>query len=224
MSCLEFRRAVTVDPRRLDADARTHAETCVACREFLARSLEFEDRLASALKIPLPPGLSERIARAATVPSSSTRWFALAASLILAIALAAVLAWPRDDPLALAGIDFVVFEEAQSVADARPTDWNVLVRVAGEMGVSLPAQLGELHYVCNYPFSGGRAHHLLVKTPLGKVTLLLIPDRPLAARAAAAAYGLEASILPAAKGGVVIIGDSVRSIQRAETLLRSRRS
>ena len=89
------------------------------------------------------------------------------------------------------------------------------------MGVSLPGRLGEMHYVCVYPFSAGTAHHLLVKTPLGKITLLLIPGRALAARAAGAAYGLNASVLPAAKGTIVIIGDSVRSVHRAELLLKS---
>lgn len=221
MSCLEFRRAVTVDPRRLDPDARTHAETCVACREFLGRSLEFEDRLASALKIPLPPGLSERIGRAATVSLNSKRWFALAASLILAIALAAVLAWPRDDPLALAGIDFVVFEESQAIADAKPADAAALQRVARDMGVALPAQLGEVRYIGTCPFAGTTAYHVLVKSPLGKVTLLLIPDRPLASRVVASARGLEAAVVPAFGGSIAIIGDTARGIVRVETLLKS---
>jgi len=221
MSCLEFRRAVTIDPRRLDPQARTHAETCVACREFLARSLAFEDRLASALKIPLPPGLSERMARAATVSPGSRRWFALAASLILAVALAAFLAWPRNDPLALAGIDFVVFEESQAIADAKPADAAVLQRVARGMGVALPAQLGEVRYVGTCPFAGTTAYHVLVKSPLGKVTLLLIPDRPLASRVAASARGLEAAVVPALGGSVAIIGGTARGIVRAETLLKT---
>lgn len=95
------------------------------------------------------------------------------------------------------------------------------MRVARDMGVSLPEQLGEMHYVCLYPFSAGSAHHLLVKTPLGKVTLLLIPDRALASRAAGAAYGLNAAVLPAARGSIVIISDSPRSLQRTEMLLKS---
>lgn len=50
--------------------------------------------------------------------------------------------------------------------------------------------VGEIRYVCVYPFVAGAAHHLLTKSPLGKVTVLLILDRPVAARATEAANGL----------------------------------
>lgn len=220
MNCLEFRRAALVDPRRLDCEVARHAESCAPCREFLAHGLETEAHLARMLRIPVPQGLRARLLER-KAPRRPVRWLALAASLLLAAAVGFFAGTQRNDPMALAGIDFVMYEEAQSIADAKPTDWNVLVRVAAEMGVSLPEQLGEMRYVCIYPFVAGAAHHLLVKTPQGKITLLLIPDRPAAARLAGAAHGLEAVVLPAAKGSVIIIGDSARSVVRAESLLKS---
>ena len=223
MNCLEFHRAILADPRRLGAEAAGHTGECAGCREFLARTLDEEALLGRALRIAAPEGLHARILDRAAAARSRVRWLALAASVLVAVAIALAVDWTRNDELALAGIDFVVFEEAQSITDAAPTptDWNVLVRVSREMGVSLPEQLGEMHYVCVYPFAAGAAHHLLVKTPLGKVTVLLIPDRPLASRAAGAAYGLKAAVLPAARGSIVIISDSPRSLQRTETLLKS---
>jgi hypothetical protein len=218
MNCLEFRRAALADPRRLAAEAAAHGESCAACKEFLARTLELEMQLAAALRIPVPEDLSVRL-----LPwgrARRPRWLALAASLLAAMAIALALGWPRSDAVALAGIDFVVFDEAQSIADAKPTDMHVLASVASSMSVSLPDQLGEIHYVCVYPFAAGAAHHLLVKSPLGKVTVLLIPGRPVSARAGAAAHGLRAAVLPAAAGSIVIIGESARSIGRVETLLK----
>lgn len=220
MNCLEFRRSALADPRRLGGEAAEHAAQCPPCEEFLAHALEAETRLAATLRVPVPEGLRARLLDRIAA-ARRPRWFALAASLLAALALALALAWPRNDALALAGIDFVVFEEAQSIADATPTDMRVLARVARDMGVSLPEQLGEIHYVCVYPFVAGAAHHLLVKSPLGKVTLLLIPDRTAAVRAVGAAYGLEAAVLPARAGSIVIIGESGRSIGRVETLLKS---
>ena len=221
MNCLEFRGAILADPCRLGVQVAEHAGHCAGCKEFVARTLDDEALLARALRVAVPEGLHARVLERTTAGRSRARWLALAASVVVAVAIALAAGWTRDDELALAGIDFVVFEEAQSITDATPTDWNALVRVAREMGVSLPEQLGEMHYVCVYPFSAGAAHHLLVTTPLGKVTLLLIPDRPLAARAAGAAYGLNAAVLPVAKGAIVIISDSPRSIRRTETLLKS---
>ena len=220
MNCLDFRRNALADPRHLAADAASHAGRCAACREFLADALELETRLDAALQVPLPPDLDARLLER-VAGARRPRWLALAASLLAAAAIALALGWPRSDPTALAGIDFVVFDEAQSIADATPTDMRVLARVARDMGVSLPDALGEIHYVCVYPFVAGAAHHLLVTSPLGKITLLLIPERMTPARAAAAAYGLEAAVLPARGGTLVIVGESARSIGRVATLLRS---
>lgn len=221
MNCLEFRRTALADPRRLHAEAASHVEQCAACREFHARGLQSESRLVAALRVTVPDGLRARVLDRTASARRPRGWLALAASVLAAIAIAFFVASLADDPLALQGIDFVVFEEAQSIADAKPTDPAVLARVAREMGVSLPEQLGEIHYVCVYPFVAGAAHHLLVKSPLGKVTLLLIPDRTAAARAVGTAHGFEAAVLPARAGSIIIIGETGRSIARVETLLKS---
>jgi hypothetical protein len=98
---------------------------------------------------------------------------------------------------------------------------QVLAGVSRKMGVSLPKELGEMHYICIYPLAGGGAHHLLVNTPLGRVTLLLMPERSAASPSGADARGLRVAIVPARAGSVAIIGESLRSVQRVEALLRS---
>ena len=221
MNCLEFRRAALADPRRLGAEAAAHPGQCAACREFLAGALEFEDNLAAALRIEPPADLPGRLLRRTRPARTPWPWLALAAGLLLAAALGFLLDTLRTDPLALAAIDFVVFDEAHAIAVAKPPEMQVLVDVSRRMRVALPDQLGVIRYICLYPFAGGGAHHLLVTTPLGKVTLLLMPDRALPARTAADARGLRAAIVPATGGSVAIIGESARSIRRVETLLRS---
>lgn len=212
---------VLADPRRPGAEAAAHAVECAGCKEFMVRTLDEEAQFDRALRVAVPEGLHARLLDRVAAARSRPRWLALAASVVVAMGVALAIGWTRTDELVLAGIDFVVFEEAQSITDAAPTDWNVLAGAVREMGVSLPRDLGEMHYVCVYPFAAGAAHHLLVKTPLGKLTLLLIPDRASAFRVAGAAYGLNAAVLPAGKGTVIIIGASARSVQRAEMLLKS---
>lgn len=198
-----------------------HATACAACREFLSLTLAEEARLERALRIEPPAGLQDRILARGGERRTRPRWLALAAGVVAAAGIALAIAWTRNDELVLAGIDFVMFEEAQSIVDAAPTDWSALAGTARIMGVSLPRELGDMRYVCVYPFAAGAAHHVLVKTPLGKLTLLLVPDRTVAARAAGAAHGFSAAVLPAGKGTIVIIGSSARSVRRAETLLKS---
>jgi len=219
MDCLEFRRAALADPQRLPAAAAAHVQGCAACKALLGRSLEFEARLADALRVAVPQGLEERVLER-IAPRRAKRLLAFAASVLVAAGVALLIGTPRPDPVALAGIDFVVFEEAQSIVEARPAERGAADGAARKIGISLPAQLGEIRYICLYPFGGGLAHHLLVKTPLGKVTLLLIPGRPRASRATASARGLEASVIPAVDGSVAIVADSSRSILRTEALLR----
>lgn len=220
MNCLEFRRAVLADTRRIDSPATQHAGECAGCREFLANALQSEAKLAAALRVAVPEGMRARLLDR-TASARGPSWLALAASVMLAAAIAFFAGAPKPDPLALAGIDFVMFEEAQVIADAKPADPRVLAEAARAMRVALPEQLGELHYIGICPFGGATAHHVLVKSPHGKVTLLLVAERLVTARVAAAAHGLEAAIVPAPNGAVAIIGGSARSVERAESLLKS---
>jgi hypothetical protein len=221
MNCLEFRRTALADPRRLGAEAAAHARQCTSCEDFFARTLEVEHALDAALWVEAPPSLPARVLEGTSMARRRWRWLALVASLLVAVALALLLGAPRSDPLALKAIDFVMFDEAHAVAVAKPQDMRVLLDVSRKMRVSLPNHLGEIHYICIYPFAGVGAHHLLVETPLGKVTLLLMPERLLASRAVGVAHGLQAAIVPAAGGSVAIIGESSRSIERVEMLLKS---
>lgn len=221
MNCLDLRRAALVDPRRLDAEALKHAKACHACGAFLAEALALEDQLYDALRVPVPRDLKERAMRHAVEAPRISRRYALAAGIALAFGAGTAMLWRRNDPLALAGIDFVVFEEAQAILDAKPADPADLRRAAVGLGVKLPGQLGELRYIGTCPFGGATAHHVVLKTAYGKATLLLLPGRTVAARAVAVAHGLEAVVAPAAGGSIAIIGDSARSVARIEEFLGS---
>ena len=219
MNCLDLRRAVLINPRCLDAAALAHAETCDVCGVFLAEALALEDRLDDALRVPVPHGLKERALRHAVEAPRFSRRYALAAGFVLALGAGTAILWRRNDPLALAGIDFVVFEEAQAILDAKPADPAELRRAAVEVGIKLPGQLGELRYIGTCPFGGATAHHAVLKTAYGKATLLLLPGRTLASRAVAVARGLEAVVAPASGGSVAIIADSSRSPEHIEAIL-----
>lgn len=218
MDCLEFRRAASADPRRMGAAATAHAAQCAACREFHARTIRFDRRLHRSLRAPVPPGLAHRLL-GHIASRRRVRWYAFAALLLLAAGLAASIALAPDDPLARAGIDFVVHDEARTIIEAEPADADIVGRVAREMRVSLGAQLGEVRYICRYPFAAGAAHHLLVTTPLGKATVLLFPGAARASRGTASASGLQAAAIPVPGGTAAIVADSARGVARLEALL-----
>jgi len=198
-----------------------HTSGCAACQEFLVQALEQERDLDAMLQVPVNPELRSRVfAEAISGPRRSRRQ-AIAAGLALGVAIGTGSIFWRDDPLALAGIDFVVFEEAQAILDAGPADRSALDRVVQRLGMMTPEHLGEIHYVGTCPFGGGMAHHVVVKTARGKVTLLLMPDHPIEKRLAARARGLESVIAPLRGGGVAIVAASARSLERIENMLKA---
>ncbi len=221
MSCLELRRAAMVDPQRIDAALLEHADHCEACREFLSLTREMETELEAMVDVPVPEALRARVFAEAVSGPRRSRRYALAAGIALGLAAGVGLLWKRDDPLALAGIEFVVFEEAQAILDAKPADPATLDRVVHKLRVMKPSHFGQAIYLGTCPFGGGMAHHVIVKTAHGKVTLLLMPDHGHAGRGAATARGLEAVIAPAKGGSVAIIADSARSVERIESMLNA---
>lgn len=221
MSCLELRRAAMIDPQRIDAALLEHAEHCETCREFLSQAREMETELEAMLDVPVPQELRARVFAEAVAGPRRSRRYALAAGVALGLAAGTGLLWKRDDPIALAGIEFVIFEEAQAILDAKPADPATLNRVVQKLRVMKPSHFGEAVYLGTCPFRGGMAHHVVVKTAHGKVTLLLMPDRGRVERGAATARGLEAVIAPAKGGSVAIIADSARSVERIESMLNA---
>ena len=122
MNCLDFRRALLADPARIDAAMVMHAAQCPACAQFRAKSVEWEADLSEALRVSVPEGLSHRLPRRATSARRTLAVLAYALGILAAGGLALSLGWTRDDPLALAGIDFVVFDEAQAILYAKTAE------------------------------------------------------------------------------------------------------
>lgn len=216
MNCLDFRREVLVSPNEITPEARLHEAGCAQCADLAIRLRQMDMQIAEAIQVPVPPSLVDRVLPSQAAPDASRRRFlAMAAGLTLAVGAGTVAyVSRRDDPLALAGIRFVVEEEANAILHARPTDRAALLQVARQMDVALPDQLGELRYVGTCPFEGTIAHHVVVTTPQGKATLLLLPEIALEAPGDASARGLRARVIPAHQGCVAIIATSARGIDR----------
>jgi predicted anti-sigma-YlaC factor YlaD len=221
MSCLDVRRALLADPGRIAANESAHLLTCEACRRYAAEAAARERLIDHALHVPLPPGFERRLLEVRRRrPIGRLR--GTIAAVLAALVIAAIAAIAQDDPLALAGIDFVVRDEAETILAATGGDARALWRVAAELGLALPVGLGEIRYVGTCPFAGSTAHHAVLRTPAGKVTLLLLPDRPLASRVTANDRGLAAAVRPAGRGSIAIVTDSARELARTESLLSGR--
>lgn len=219
MNCIDFRRGILANPRSLGAAENDHARQCAACRAYLETQRELDAQLYTALQVPPPDGLADRILVARGMPRR--RWMMpMAAALVLGLGVAML--WPRvdpPDPLGREAIAHLDHEpEAFKTAHAVATDF--LPAMLSNQGVKLVSAVGQVTYARLCPLAGRVAHHLVVQTAAGPVTLFLFAEDPQARkRAVTREAGMTALVVPAAKGSITIVAPSLEQAMAVERSL-----
>lgn len=224
MNCLDVRRAVLTNPRHPGPKVLDHAAACPECARFLKGVQEQEELLYRVLAVPVPEGLADRVlwrTRPRLALRSPRLWLpALAAALVLALGLSL---WaPRGlSPEALAaGVIDHVRAEPQALAAEQAIPRSALVSVFARNGVDLLGDPVPASYAGRCPLpGGGQGEHIVLKTPQGKVTLILMPDKPVAAALRLFKNGLNVSVLPAGGGSLALVAESDALVRATETAL-----
>lgn len=220
MTCLDYRRALLTGERETEP-MREHRLQCAVCSALLGEHRAFEDELRSALEIPVPAGVKERLldailARREADPAPRAgrrRIIAAAAAAGVVAAGAGLYAWTgRNDRVALASIDFVMKEEAKSIMMGAIPRAEAAQALADSLPIERMERIGEIRHVRPCPFNGGTAYHIVLTAPQDKITLLVMPDA-LSARGRAEHEGLYAEVIPLRKGSVGIVGTSPAVVQ-----------
>jgi hypothetical protein len=221
MNCIDLRRDALAQPLRLAPEAQAHVDACPACRTFIERQRELDAELFETLRVPVPDGLADRILVAHGIRRrrAPIAW-AVAATLVAAAGLA-LLAPATFSGRALAGEAIAhVNHEPQSFRIVNRHPAALLRSELQTQGVGLARTLGEVTYATLCPMSAGRAHHLVVATPAGPVTLLLLPaDATSRRRTLVESGGMTAIVLPAARGSVAIVARSREQALAVENAL-----
>jgi hypothetical protein len=218
MNCLEFRRAALAAPRELPAEAREHAATCEACRAALSREIAFDDRLHEAMRTAVPEALADRVLVAQGLRRRAAWPWGLAATAVLA----AVIGWAAPPMIAGRGLA----HEAIAHVEAEPQSLRIrnaypreqLVSLLAAQGLRLAGDVGEVTYLQHCPMGESVGEHLVLATPEGPVTLLLLPRDETRRRAAEVSdRGRAAMAAPAPRGSLAIVaasGEQARAFAR----------
>lgn len=221
MNCLEFRREKLADPRRLPPEAQAHASGCPACGAFAREVDESERALDRALMTPVPDGLADRILFQSRRRRSGWRAWALAASVLIAVALGFSF-WDgskKADEYARLAIEHVV-AEPESFAVMRNPDPEAFRAVVQNLGGSVKDIPGKLRYIRLCPFEEGLGWHVVFETPEGLATLFLVPGKKPRAVQAASVDGWSAVVHPTGRGYYAIITASSDATSRFLQMLR----
>lgn len=200
MNCLNTRRVLQATPQENSSEIAQHLAECEACRQFAARLQREEQSLTSAIAVPVPEQLAERILLRTQMQSRPpTLWqrlrayvhsgtsllvirpwsVAAVASSVFAIALS----WKLLTPDANLNWNEVLLAHAASENNVEVT--ANLASSAGEVelqhalkeyGLQTVAGLGKVRSLARCLLPGGRGVHVVIDTPdLGQLTLILPP-------------------------------------------------
>ena len=173
MDHAQYRSATMADPHDPDPDLRAHRESCAECRAFTEQLLRFEARLERALLIDIPtkPVVLPFAGRA----QGPRRWMAMAASLLLALVVAAGvwLTLPQRS-LAAAVVAHMAGEpDAWQLTDVPVPDAG-LNEVLKDSKLRLKPAAGVVSYASSCSFRGHKVPHLVVQTQSGPVTVMVL--------------------------------------------------
>lgn len=176
MEHTHYRAAILADPHDTDAELRAHREACSECRAFTEQLLKFESRLERALRVDIPATKVLPFARKrGNAAPAQRRWMAIAASVLLGAAIVGGvwLALPQSS-LAAA----VVAHMAGEPEAWRRTDIAVptpeLEHVLQDSKLRLKSDAGVVSYASSCTFRGHHVPHLVVQTPSGPVTVMVL--------------------------------------------------
>jgi hypothetical protein len=207
MDHAHYRSAILADPRASDAELRAHRESCPECHAFTEQLLRFESRLERALRVQFPPTADvlpfER--KAAAAAPGPWRWLAMAASVLLGLVVAGGV-WLTLPQRSLAA-DVVAHMAGEP--DAWRTEVAVpepaLNAVLLQSKIRLKPGAAVVSYASSCDFRGHKVPHLVVQTPSGPVTVMVLVHQAVRTSMRFDEQGYRGTIVPVPGHGSIAV-------------------
>ncbi len=171
----QYRSAILADPHDADPELLAHRQSCAECRAFTEQLLRFEARLERALLVEIPTRAVVRPFASGKAAQGPRRWMAMAASVLLALVVAAGvwLTLPQRGLAADVVAHMAGEPDAWQLTDVPVPDAD-LNAVLEDSKLRLKPDAGMVSYASSCSFRGHRVPHLVVQTPSGPVTVMVL--------------------------------------------------
>ena len=213
MNCLDFRRAILIDPNSTDPTLEEHASSCDACASFKRDQLLFEKQMNDTMKVTVPDGLNARILLAQSTGKVQTqkrqrRVYAIAASLVLAVGLMVGVqvntAFQSVDKLVLSH----VWNETKHLQDRLNVKQARLQVIFKNLNMNIRDSLGTVNYAGNCDIRNKQnGAHIVLQGKYGPVTILIMPAETITRRQTISDQRFHGIIIPAPRGSFAIVGE-----------------
>jgi hypothetical protein len=212
----EARLLIGADPHSVPSELAEHVAGCPECTQFQREMIALDSNIQRALEHVPGVGVST-----AVIPITSARparrrltnaWsgWALAASIAL-VSVLAVWALRPNDTLAH---DIVrhVDHESQSWSSTQPVPAAATNEILAKAGVALDMSSDKVMYARSCPFRGHTVPHLVVSTPQGPITVLILRNENVKHRMAFHEEGMTGVISPAPHGSIAVLAQGDENI------------
>lgn len=206
--CAAAQRQIGAEPHAMPDELAQHLATCAACQQFRAETLRLEQAIQAALEIAPPAAVREPASKVRELPARkprvAPRYWALAASLVLAVGVGAFL-WVGRPDTALAG-ELVAHmgEEIASWDSQDAVPQSALAFVVRQSGVALAPE-ARVTYAHSCLFRGRFVPHLVVQSSVGPITVMILPGETVSRRQQFVEGGYSGVIEPGAGGAFAIL-------------------
>lgn len=214
MNCLEFRRAVGAEPQRISADANAHMRECPTCAKYAQELQRLDGLIKRALEVPAPQINSVTGGEFVAPAVQPRRWYAMAASLLLAVVVGLV-AWVGLAPSESVAADVVSHmgheKDAMTVTDTRVSS-QLLDGILQAKGMKLAEPLTDISYARNCFVRRTWAPHVVVQTASGPVAAIVLPNERVWRSARFHEGEYHGEIVPMGKGAIVVVATDAEVI------------
>lgn len=218
MNCLEFRRRVGAEPALAVSEIEAHRRECPACARHQDELRAMDSLIGRALAIDASR-IRKPDAAAKAGKAQRSRFLALAASIVIGLAVGIAL-WVSSPRASLAHEVFGhVAREPESMISTAPIEPGALAGVLDPEGTKLRPGIVDVSFAARCVFEGHVVPHLVVRTPQGTVTVLLLRHRSVSAPVRIAEQGYEGIVLPAPRGSIAIVGRDQKDLDAIATLV-----
>jgi len=207
-TCLEFRRRVGAEPFADDAEIEAHRRECAACARHQDELRAMDAVIRRALAVSLPSRSDAAPARART----RTRFFAIAASLVAGVAAALIVLVAAPRAAIAREVVAHVQHEPGAMESGTPLPAGAIDEVLGPAGMRLGPDAGTVSFAARCVVDGRVVPHLVVRTPEGPVTVLVLSHRTVARPVRFDEQGYAGVVLPAPRGAIAVVGRDVRDL------------
>jgi hypothetical protein len=230
VNCSDVHLTLGAEPSAMTPELEQHLRECAACARFRAEMQRLDERIRRALMVEIPPleppaaasgGASTRPAVQMRAPHTRSRQWALAASVLLAVAVVIVM-WGALPSHSLAAdvVSHVVSETIDDPINGPVADGTVR-SVMEQAGLRLDPINPSIVFMRTCFIRGRLVPHFMVRTTDGMATVMILPDEHVKAAERFEGSGYKGVLIPdERKGSIAVLSRAHVDVDRYATEIR----